>query len=79
MSSLMTPSVALCVAMLSPALLAQEPGHDAAAAEQMPQPKTEHHDAMKVFVGRWNNTCAMEAMPGVPGNDKISIAEDFCV
>lgn len=58
----------------APALIAQEqPKKPAPAAPQeMANPKTKEHDALKDFAGTWDNTVKTEAMPGVPGMEKAS-------
>lgn len=40
------------------------------APEGLPNPKTEHHAALKQWAGRWRVTGKMDAMPGVPGMEK---------
>jgi hypothetical protein len=64
--------VSLAALCMAPVLVAQDdkkapPG----AGMQMPSdPKTKEHEALKAFVGDWDTTCKMSAMPGVPGMEQ---------
>jgi hypothetical protein len=58
-------SAALFVAAIP--LFAQE---KAGGASQMPDPKTKEHELLKQFVGDWDCTMKMAAMPGIPGMEK---------
>ena len=53
-------------------------GQDGAkqAPEAPPNPKTEHHAALKQWAGTWKVTGKMDAMPGVPGmeNSRLFIS-----
>jgi len=60
---------ALCTA---PVLFAQDDkkAPPAPAMQMPPDPKAKEHEALKAFVGNWDTTCKMSAMPGVPGMEQ---------
>lgn len=58
-----------------PVLSAQEEKKKAPEGAAMPKPKQKEHDALKAFVGTWDVTMKMEAMPGVPGMEKATEAQ----
>lgn len=66
-----TCTLLFAVLAAAPFLCAQEDKNPAApGGMQMPDPKTPQHDALKAFVGSWQSTMKMEAMPGIPGMEK---------
>lgn len=38
--------------------------------QQMPDPKTAQHEALRALAGDWTTVCKMAAMPGVPGMEQ---------
>lgn len=76
-----TTSFLLAVFAVAPFVCAQD-GKKAPAASgaQMPDPKVPEHQALRAFVGDWQSTMKMEAVPGVPGMEKAqeSTGSEHC-
>lgn len=54
-----------CAALAAaPLLCAQD------TKQEMPNPKTKEHEALAAFVGTWQSSGKMAAMPGIPGMEK---------
>jgi hypothetical protein len=63
---------AICIAAMiaTTGLCAQDAVKKAPDQGAMPNPKTEHHAALKRWTGTWKVTGKMDAIPGVPGMEK---------
>ncbi|MCA8944375.1 MAG: DUF1579 family protein [Planctomycetes bacterium] len=66
-----TRSMYLAAILTTAGLCAQDDKH----AQDMPNPKTEHHAALQQWVGTWKVKGTMDAMPGVPGMEEAVDSE----